>query len=67
MDSIVQDTIVELKILADELRNKIRNQQEDGELIAYAEALSIIQSMIPEEDRSKYLIDFDIDKAYLLD
>ena len=35
------------------------------ELIGYAEALTIIQEQLTDEERKKYRLDFDIDKKYL--
>ena len=38
---------------------------EKGELIGYAEALTIIQEQLTDEERKNFKLDFDIDKRYM--
>lgn len=60
---IVEDIIE----AADELKSKKDlTEVEYGELIAYAEALSIIQDACAGYDLSEIGLDFDIDAKYLL-
>ena len=52
---------------ADELRNKTdRDLVEQGQLIAYAESLSIIRDACAGYDLKEIGLDFDIDARYLL-
>lgn len=51
---------------ADELRAKEdRDLVEQGELIAYAETLTIIQDAFAGDDLAEIGLDFDVDKKYL--
>lgn len=51
---------------ADELRaKKDRDLVEQGELIAYAETLNIIQDAFAGEDLAEIGLDFDVDNKYL--
>ena len=51
---------------ADELRNReVLDPIEQGQLIAYAEALSIIQDAMAGYDLREISLDFDIDARYL--
>ena len=52
---------------ADEiLEKKERNDIEQGQLIAYAEALSIIRDAMAGYDLKEIGLDFDIDVKYLI-
>lgn len=52
---------------ADELLNKAdRDLVEQGQLIAYAESLSIIRDACAGYDLKEIGLDFDIDKKYLV-
>ena len=37
----------------------------NGELRGYAEALTIIQEQLTDEERKQFKLDFDIDKKYM--
>ena len=37
----------------------------NGELIGYAESLTIIQEQLTDEERKLFKLDFDIDKKYM--
>ena len=51
--------------VADERMLEESSPYVNGELIGYAEALTIIQEQLTDEERKKYRLDFDIDKKYL--
>lgn len=60
---IIKDAVVLIKGYAQELRH--RNDVESGELIGYAEALSVLQDACSPDMRREIGLDFDIDAAYL--
>lgn len=52
--------------LADEIKKKEdKNDIDNGQLIAYAEALSIIKASCTGYDLKELGLDYDIDKKYL--
>ena len=64
MMSDIVNSIIES---ADEiLEKKNRDSQDFGQLLAYAEALSIIRDSVNTDDLKSIGLDFDIDKKYLL-
>ena len=63
---IIKDAVVLIKEYAQELSQKEhRNDVESGELIGYAEALSVLQDACSPDMRREIGLDFDIDAAYL--
>lgn len=56
------ESIIEV---ADERRSEEKTPAIYGELVGYAEALTIIQEQLTDEERKKYKLDFDIDKKYM--
>ena len=51
---------------ADEIKEKEnRDAQDYGQLLAYAEALSIIRDAVDDEDLGEIGLDFDIDERFL--
>ena len=51
---------------ADEIKAKTNSDSQDyGQLLAYAEALSIIKDVCDEDDVKAVGLNFDIDKRYL--
>lgn len=51
---------------ADELKEKKnKDQYDEGQLLAYAEVLCIIQDAFAGEDLKEIGLDFDIDQKYL--
>ena len=56
--------IEDIRTLADDIASK-GNPDDYGGLIAYAEALCIIQEKLSEEERKKYHLDFDIEARYM--
>ena len=67
-DNNIEEIIEGIIENADELLEKGRenlNQIEQGQLIAYAESLSIIQDAFSGMDLKNYGLDFDVDKKYL--
>lgn len=68
IDYRLKQIIESLLNAANETLNDLSSDNSDiikGELIGYAESLTIIQEMIPEEERKAYKLDFDIDKRYM--
>lgn len=66
--NILKEAVEGIVESADELLNKGKDQLdlvEKGQLIAYAEALSIIRDAYAGNDLSKIGLDFDIDRKYL--
>ena len=60
------EAIESIKESADELkRKKNRDEVEYGELLAFAESLSIIKGAFAGYDLEKLGLDFDIDAKYL--
>ncbi|MCD7837621.1 MAG: hypothetical protein LUG65_01765 [Clostridiales bacterium] len=63
---MMADIVSEIKAQADELLAKEqRNSQDFGQLLAFAEALCIIQDICPAEELAAIGLDFDIDARYL--
>ena len=51
---------------ADEVKEKPVNDLQDyGQLLAYAEVLSILRDLCTPEELQRFGLDFDIDKRYL--
>lgn len=68
---MVENTLIEIvdgiKEAADEMKGKGKLSDMDfGQLLAYAEALSIIRDACDPDDLATIGLDFDIDKRYLL-
>ena len=64
--NIIREITENIMEAADELRAKDqRDPLEQGQLIAYAEALSIIQDAMAGYDLREISLDFDIDARYL--
>ena len=64
--NILQEIVENITGLADELRIKpVKNEIEYGQLIGYAEALSIIKTACTGYDLNEIHLDYDIDKKYL--
>lgn len=62
----MRETVENIKEALAELKEKPElDDMEKGMMIAYVEALSIIQSACNEEDHEKIGIDFDVDARYL--
>lgn len=57
--------IESIKRVADERLAEESSPYVNGELIGYAEALTIIQEQLTDEERKKFRLDFDIDKKYM--
>lgn len=63
---LLTEIIENIKEAADELRKKdTRDEVEHGELLAYAETLSIIKDACSGYDLKEIGLDFDIDSKYL--
>lgn len=61
------DVVANIIDAADEVRNKkTRDAQDYGQLLAYAEALSIIRDAFIPGDLAEIGLNFDIDIRYLL-
>ncbi len=64
--NILQEIVEELLRQADTLSEKESlDPMEQGELLAYAEALCIMQDAMAGYDLSEVGLDFDVDKKYL--
>lgn len=64
--NVIKDAVMLIREYAQELsRKEHRTDVEAGELIGYAEALSVLQDACPLDMRRAVGLDFDIDKAYL--
>lgn len=59
---IVEDIIENIDEIA---KLKEKSNLDKGQLIAYVETLSIIQSAMGERDFKEIGLDFDVDKKYL--
>lgn len=65
--NLLFDIIAQVKETADEVLNSgEKDDYANGQLLAYATALSIIKDELSGYDLKEYDIDFDIDKKYLL-
>lgn len=63
---IIKDAVALIKEYAQELSQKEhRDAVESGELIGYAEALSVLQDACSPDMRREIGLDFDIDAVYL--
>lgn len=63
---ILREIIENIKEAADELKEQsTRTKVEYGELLAYAESLTIIKDACAGYDLAELGLDFDIDKKYL--
>lgn len=51
--------------VADERLQEDSSPHVNGELIGYAESLTIIQEQLSDDERKLYGLDFDIDKKYM--
>lgn len=60
------DVVAEIIESADEVKGKEQQDDQDyGQLLAYAEVLSILRDACDEEDLEEVGLAFDIDKRYL--
>lgn len=51
--------------VADERLKEESSPYVNGELIGFAESLTIIQEQLTDEERKQFKLDFDIDERYL--
>lgn len=66
MKNTLKEIIEGITKTADELmEKKDRDLVQQGELIGYAESLSIIRDALAGQDLAEYGLDFDIDARYL--
>lgn len=66
-NNMLADVVSAIIEAADEVKKKTNQDDQDfGQLLAYAEALSIIQDACTTEGLKEIGLDFDIDKRYLL-
>ena len=66
-NELLADIIAAIVESADEIRAKPqRDSQDFGQLLAYAEALSIIRDVCDNDDLEMLGLNFDIDKRYLV-
>ncbi|MCD8087552.1 MAG: hypothetical protein LUE22_03045 [Oscillospiraceae bacterium] len=64
--TILHDIISTLVEYADELKSRPNlNEVERGELLGYAETLSVIRDACPVDERADIGLDFDVDERYL--
>lgn len=64
---MLADVVAAIMEAADEIRNKKqRDSQDFGQLLAYAETLSIIRDACDADDLALLGLNFDIDARYLL-
>ena len=62
----LRDIVQDIMESADEIKVKTEKDPQDyGQLLGYAEVLSIIRDNVDEDDLSKIGLDFDIDRRYL--
>lgn len=67
MKNLIKEIVAGIIESADELHaNKERDLVQQGELIGYAESLSIIRDALAGQNLAEYDLDFDIDGKYLL-
>lgn len=65
-ENTIKEIVEGIKEAADEiLEQEKRDSQDYGQLLAYAEALSIIRDACGPDAHSKIGLDFDIDAKYL--
>lgn len=66
-ENLIREIAEEILEAADTLRSKEElNAVEQGQMIAYAETLCIMQDALSGYDLAEYGLDFDVDKKYLL-
>ncbi|MCD7712049.1 MAG: hypothetical protein LUJ25_04925 [Firmicutes bacterium] len=66
-ENLIREIAGEILEAADTLRSKEElNSVEQGQMIAYAETLCIMQDALSGYDLAEYGLDFDVDKKYLL-
>lgn len=66
-DNILREAIEGIIGAADELlKKKGRDLVEQGQMIAYAESLAIIQDALAGYDLADFGLDFDVDTKYLI-
>ena len=66
-ENLMREIVEGIVEAADEILNKVdRDLVEQGQLIAYAESLSIIRDAFAGHDLKKIGLDFDIDSKYLI-
>ncbi len=64
-DLLVREIIEEVVREADEvLYSKVKSEYDEGQLLAYANVLGIIKSMLSDR-ADEYGLDYDIDRKYL--
>lgn len=64
--NMLSDVVASIIEAADEIKNKTSHDAQDyGQLLAYAEALSIIRDACDQENLTAIGLDFDIDQRYL--
>ena len=64
--NMLSDVVASIMEAADEVKNKKNQDAQDyGQLLAYAEALSIIRDACDKDELAKVGLDFDIDKRFL--
>lgn len=65
-ENLIKEIVEGIVSAADELMEKVdRDLVEQGQLIAYAESLSIIRDAYAGYDLTQIGLDFDIDEKYL--
>ena len=65
-ENLLREIVENIVEAADELREKKgRNEVEQGQLLAYAESLCIIQDALSGYDLAEVGLDFDVDAKYL--
>lgn len=66
-NDMLVDVVSSILEAADEVKRKANQDAQDyGQLLAYAEVLSIIRDVCDEEERKEIGLDFDVDARYLL-
>lgn len=64
---MLSDVVASIVESAEEIKGKGgRDAQDYGQLLAYAEVLSIIRDACDADDLERIGLDFDIDKRYLI-
>ncbi len=65
IDGRLRQIIESIIAVADERLQEDGSPYVNGELIGYAESLTIIQEQLSEDERKQYGLDFDIDNKYM--
>lgn len=66
-NSVLIELIEDLTEKADELlKEKSEDAYNQGQLLAYADALEVIQDALAGYDLKEFKLDYDIEKKYLL-